>query len=157
MLNTDCDPSEPTTPGTLSATGLYGLAGVVNDGVATLYVTNYPNNDLVQTYLYGITDTLATTTMTSPGTAFTQLDTAPAGSVFRGVSFVPTIPNGDVEVTSVASGVPSGLTVTTAGTGCAPSTFTTPQTLAWTPGSSCHIERDLASNPRDHAGHSVRF
>jgi sugar lactone lactonase YvrE len=139
VLNTDCDPSSPTTQGSLSATGLYGLAGAVNNGVATLYVTNYPNNDLVQTYLYGITDTLATTTMTSPGTAFTLLDTAPANSVFRGVSFVPTIQNGDVEITSVASGVPSGLTVTTSGTGCAPSTFTTPLTLAWTPGSPCQL------------------
>ena len=157
VLNTDCDPSEPTAPGTLSATGLYGLAGVVNDGVATLYVTNYPNNDLVQTYLYGITDTLATTTMTSPGTAFTQLDAAPAGSVFRGVSFVPTIPNGDVEVTSVASGVPSGLTVTTAGTGCAPSTFTTPQTLAWTPGSSCTLSVTTPQTPATTPGTQYVF
>ncbi len=139
VLNSDCDPSSPTTQGSLSSTGLYGLAGVVNNGVATLYVTNYPNNDLVQTYLYGITDTLATTTMTSPGTAFTVLDTAPEGSVFRGVSFVPQSQNGDVAITSVVSGVPTGLTVTTSGTGCAPSTFTTPSTQAWTPGSTCTL------------------
>ena len=104
VLNTDCDPNprSPTAPGSLATTGLYGVTGVVNDGVATLYVTTYPNNDLVQTYLYGITDTLATDKMTSPGTAFTLLDTAPAGSILRGVSFVPTIPNGDVAVTTSA-------------------------------------------------------
>lgn len=135
VLNADCDPSSPTTPGSLATTGLYGVTGVVNNGVATLYVTTYPNNDLVQTYLYGITDTLATTKMTSPGTAFTLLDTAPAGSILRGVSFVPTVQSGDIEVTTV----PSGLTVTTANTGCAPSTFSTPLTQAWTPGSSCQL------------------
>jgi hypothetical protein len=88
VLNVDCDPANDNTTGT-GATGLYGVTGVVNSGVATLYVTNYPNDDLLQTYLYGITDTLATTTVTNPGTAFTVLDTAPAGSLFRGVSFVP--------------------------------------------------------------------
>ncbi len=135
VLNADCDPSSPTTPGSLATTGLYGVTGSVSGGVATLYVTTYPNNDLVQTYLYGITDTLATTTMVSPGTTFTLLDTAPAGSILRGVSFVPTVQSGDVMVTTV----PSGLTVTSANSGCAPSTFTTPLTLAWTPTSTCQL------------------
>ena len=135
VLNADCDPSSPTTPGSLATTGLYGVTGTVNGGVATLYVTTYPNNDLVQSYLYGITDTLATETMTTPGTAFTLLDTAPAGSILRGVSFVPTVSAGDVEVTTV----PSGLAVTSAGSGCAPSTFSTPLTLAWTPGNTCQL------------------
>jgi hypothetical protein len=139
VLNSDCDPNSATTQGSLATTGLYGVTGVVSGGVATLYVTSYPNNDLVQSFLYGITDTLATTTMTSPGTAFTLLDTAPANSVFRGVSFVPTIPNGDVEVTAAASGVPASFTVTTSGSGCNPSTFLAPLTQAWTPGSSCTL------------------
>jgi hypothetical protein len=133
VLNADCDPNNPTTPLSLATTGLYGVTGTVSSGVATLWVTTYPNNDLVQTYLYGITDTLATEKMTSAGTAFTLLDTAPAGSILRGVSFVPTITAGDVMVTTV----PSGLTVTSAGSGCAPSTFTTPLTLAWTPTNAC--------------------
>jgi hypothetical protein len=85
VLNSDCDPSSPTTPGSLATTGLYGVTGTVSSGVATLYVTTYPNNDLVQTYLYGITDTLATETMTTPQTPFTLLDTAAAGSILRGV------------------------------------------------------------------------
>ena len=135
VLNADCDPSSPTTPASLATTGLYGVTGVVNSGVATLYVTTYPNNDLVQTYLYGITDTLATEKMTSPGTAFTLLDSAPAGSILRGVSFVPTIPSGYVDITTV----PSGLTVTASGSGCAGSTFNAPTALAWTPGSTCQL------------------
>jgi hypothetical protein len=143
VLNADCDPSSPTTPGSLATTGLYGVTGTVSSGVATLWVTTYPNNDLVQTYLYGITDTLATEKMTSPGTAFTLLDTAPAGSILRGVSFVPTVQNGDVEVTTV----PSGLTVTSAGSGCAPSTFTTPLTLAWTPTSACQLSVTTPQSP----------
>jgi streptogramin lyase len=138
VLNSDCDPSSPTTPQSLATTGLYGVTGTVNNGVATLYVTTYPNNDLVQTYLYGITDTLTTTTISTtnnPSPAFTLLDTAPAGSILRGVTFVPKFQNGDVAITTV----PSGLTVTSAGAGCAPSTFTTPLTLAWTPTNTCTL------------------
>jgi sugar lactone lactonase YvrE len=153
VLNADCDPSSPTTPGSLATTGLYGVTGVVNSGVATLYVTTYPNNDLVQTYLYGITDTLATTKITSPGTAFTLLDSAPAGSILRGVSWVPTVTAGDVEVTTV----PSGLTVTTSGTGCAPSTFTTPLTLAWTPGSTCQLSVTTPESPATTPGAQYVF
>jgi hypothetical protein len=153
VLNADCDPASPTTPGSLATTGLYGVTGVVNNGVATLYVTTYPNNDLVQTYLYGITDTLATSTMTTPQTAFTLLDTAPAGSILRGVSFVPTFQNGDVVVTTV----PSGLTVTTSGTGCAPSTFTTPSTLAWTPGNTCQLSVVSPQNPTTTPGTQYVF
>ena len=134
VLNVDCDPSNDNTTGT-GSTGLYGVTGVVNSGVATLYVTNYVNDDLLQTYLYGITDTLATTKMSPPGTTFTLLDTAPTGSVFRGVSFVPSIPNASVEITSV----PSGLTVSTSGAGCEPGTITTPLLEAWTPSSACTL------------------
>ena len=134
VLNVDCDPANDNTTGT-GSTGLYGLTGVVNSGVATLYVTNYVNDDLLQTYLYGITDTLATTTVANGGTAFTLLDSAPTGSVFRGVSFVPSIPGGSVEINSV----PSGATITTSGTGCDPGTITTPLLEAWTPSSSCTL------------------
>jgi hypothetical protein len=155
VLNSDCDPNSPTAAGSQNAaTGLYGLAGVVNNGVATLYVTTYASNDLVVTYLYGITDTLATTTMTSPGTTFTLLDTAPAGSLFRGVSLAPTIPAGNVEVTAVASGVPAGLNVTTANTGCSPSTFITPVTQTWTPGSSCTLS---VASPQAASGQQYVF
>jgi large repetitive protein len=155
VLNSDCDPNSPTSEGSLASTGLYGLAGVVEGSTVSLYATNYPNNDLVQTYLYGITDTLSTTT--NPGTSFTQLDAAPTGSVFRGVSFVPQYQNGDVAITSVASGVPAGLTVTTSGTGCAPNTYTTPSTLAWTPGSSCKLSVASPQNPANTPGTQYVF
>jgi hypothetical protein len=116
--------------------GLYGLTGAVSGNNVSLYATNYTLADLDPTYLYGITDNLTYTTASqAAGETFTVLATAPQDSNFKGVSFAPTIPNGDVEITSV----PSGLTVTTSGTGCAPSTFTTPQTLAWTPESSCTL------------------
>jgi Divergent InlB B-repeat domain len=150
VLNVDCDPNNNNTTGT-GSTGLYGVTGVVNGGVATLYVTNYPNDDLLQTYLYGITDTLSTATMTSPGTAFTLLDTAPTGSLFRGVSFAPSIPNGSVEITSV----PSGLTVSTSGTGCNPGTsITTPRMQSWTPSSSCTLS---VASPQNVGGVQYTF
>ena len=91
--------------------------------------------------------------MTSPGTAFTLLDTAPAGSILRGVSLVPTITAGDVMVTTV----PSGLTVTSAGSGCAPSTFTTPLTLAWTPTSACQLSVTTPQTPASTPGTQYVF
>jgi hypothetical protein len=121
--------------GSTGTTGLYGLAGAVSGGSVLLYVTNYTLSDLDTTYLYGITDTLSNTTPPGTSLAFTLLDTAPADSNFKGVSFAPTIPAGSVEVTTV----PSGLTFSSSGTGCAPGTYTSPITLSWTPGSSCTL------------------
>ncbi|MGA2903197.1 MAG: hypothetical protein ABSD98_05180 [Candidatus Korobacteraceae bacterium] len=124
-------------------TGLYGLTGVVNsDGSVNLYATNFTIADLDPTFLYGITDCLAATTAggssgscTTGQTTFTQLTAAPSDSNFKGVSFAPSIPAGDVEITTS----PSGLTVTTSGTGCAPGTYIAPVTLSWTPGNSCTL------------------
>ena len=136
VLNGDCNPNTPIGPGGDAATGLYGVTGVVSGGVATLYVTSYPNNDLINSYLYGITDTLSTTEMpTATSTAFTLLATAPSDSVFRGVSMAPSLPNGSETITST----PSGLTFTTSGAGCAAGTYITPFTLSWTPGNSCTL------------------
>jgi hypothetical protein len=114
-------------------TGLYGLTGVVSGSNVYLYATNSTLADLDPTFLYGISDPIAATT--NPGTAFALLATAPADSNFKGVSFAPTLPAGSVTITTV----PSGLTVTTAGTGCAPGTYVTPVTLIWTPGNSCTL------------------
>jgi hypothetical protein len=122
--------------GTSGTTGLIGLAGTVSGSTVQLYATNYTITDLDYTYLYGITDTLAFTTASqAAGESFTLLDTAPPDSNFKGVSFVPTIPAGNVEITTS----PSGLAVTTAGVGCAPGTYTTPITLSWTRGNSCTL------------------
>jgi hypothetical protein len=116
-------------------TGLYGLAGKVTGSTVQLYATNYTINDLDPTYLFGITDTLSNTTPPGTSLAFTMLDTAPSDSNFKGVSLAPAIPAGDVEVTSV----PSGLAFTSAGAGCAPGTYTTPVTLSWTPTANCAL------------------
>jgi Divergent InlB B-repeat domain len=122
--------------GTTGTSGLLGLAGTVSGNNVYLYATNYTLNDLDYTYLYGITDNITFTTATqAAGESFTLLDTAPSDSNFKGVSFVPTIPAGDVEVTSS----PSGLAFTSSGTGCAPASYTTPLTLAWTPASNCTL------------------
>jgi hypothetical protein len=123
------------TSGT-GTSGLYGLAGTVSGNTVQLYATNYTLNDLDYTYLYGLTDNLTFTLASqASGELFTLLDTAPADSNFKGVSFTPTIPAGDVEVTTS----PSGLSVSTSGTGCAPGTYIAPVTLSWTPGSSCTL------------------
>ncbi len=115
------------------ATGLYSLAGVVSGSNVYLYTVNYNIGDLDPTYLYGITDTLAATT--NPGNSFVKLATAPLDSNFKGVSFAPAYPAGSATITTV----PSGLSVTTAGTGCLPGTYVTPVTLVWTPGSTCTL------------------
>ena len=122
--------------GSSGTTGLIGLAGTVSGSNVYLYATNYTISDLDPTYLYGITDTLSFTTASQAASeSFTELAPAPADSNFKGVSFVPTLPAGSATITTS----PSGLTVTSAGTGCAPSTFTTPVTPIWTPGSSCAL------------------
>jgi hypothetical protein len=157
ILNSDCNPSAPIGPGGDGATGLYGVTGVVNPttGVATLYVTSYPNNDLINSYLYGITDTLTTTS--NPGTAFTELAAAPSDSVFRGVSMAPSLPNGSETITST----PSGLTFTAGGSSCgaAAGTYITPTTLAMT--GTCRLSTSATqtggNNPTNPATTTYNF
>jgi hypothetical protein len=115
--------------------GLYGMTGVVNGATVSLYATNATLSDLDQTYLYGITDTLANTTPPGTSLAFTLLDTAPVDSNFKGVSFAPVTPLGGVTITSV----PSGFAFNLIGTGCAAGNYTTPVTPIWTPGNSCTL------------------
>ena len=69
-------------------TGLFGLAGLVNGGNVELYATSYTKGEIDQTYLYGITDSLAATGLPA-GERFTTLAAAPANSTFKGVSFAP--------------------------------------------------------------------
>jgi len=118
---------------TSGTTGLIGLTGKVVGGTAYLYATNYTIADLDPTYLYGISDVVSATT--NPGTSFTQLAVAPQDSNFKGVSLAPSLPAGSATITSS----PSGLAVSTSGTGCVPGTYITPVTLIWTPGSSCEL------------------
>jgi hypothetical protein len=143
VANSSANPSD--TDGT---TGLLGLTGTVVDGVAYLYATNYTIADLDPTYIYGIADTLTTTT--NPGTTFTQLAAAPSDSNFKGISLAPTLPAGSATITST----PSGLAFTSAGTGCAPGTYTTPVTLIWTPGSPCQLS---VTSPQTDSGAQYIF
>ncbi|HEY4342348.1 MAG TPA: hypothetical protein VGM97_20585 [Steroidobacteraceae bacterium] len=70
--------------------GLYGLAGKVVGNTVELLATSYVLGDTDQTYLYGITDTLADTSASqASGESFTTLEAAPADSEFKGVSFAP--------------------------------------------------------------------
>lgn len=118
---------------TTGSSGLYGLAGVVSGTTVYLYATNATLNDLDATYLYGFSDVLSATTR--PANGFVQLAAAPSDSNFKGVSMAPTLTAGSATITSS----PSGLAISTSGTGCAAGTYITPVTLLWTPGSSCQI------------------
>jgi hypothetical protein len=73
---------------TSGTTGLIGLTGEVVGGNVELFATNATIGDLDQTYLYGITDSLAATSRT--GESFSVLSTAAADTNIRGVAFAPT-------------------------------------------------------------------
>ncbi len=79
---------------TSGTTGLQALTGHVDsNGNVELFATNYTVNGTDQTYLYGITDTLAATTLAADlnSHTFTTLATAPTDTTFKGVSFAPTV------------------------------------------------------------------
>ena len=100
---------------TSGTTGLIGLTGTVVGGTVELYATNSTLGDLDQTYLYGITDTLASTT--GAGESFTTLVTAAPDTNIRGIAFAPSATTPTPTTTVIASGVTSaGLTVTSGST-----------------------------------------
>jgi hypothetical protein len=73
--------------------GLFGLTGKVVGNQVELFATSYVLGDTDQTYLYGITDTLADNQASEvTGESFTTLAAAPADSDFKGVSFAPVAP-----------------------------------------------------------------
>ena len=79
------------TPTGNGVTGLFGLTGQVEgDGTVELFATSYGLNELSQSYLYEVTDTLSNT-LASVGSAetFNTLYTAAAGTDIRGVAFAP--------------------------------------------------------------------
>ena len=75
-------------------TGLLGLTGTVDaaTGAVTLYATTVPLNDLGETGLYTITDTLADTTAAQAANeGFNELLAGTTGDInIRGVAFAPT-------------------------------------------------------------------
>lgn len=103
---------------TTGTTGLVGLTGTVEGGNVILYATNETAAETDQTYLYGITDALAATTLPTTE-SFTLLETAAPDTLIRGVAFAPTASATVAEVTStvtVSSSVTSaGLTVANGG------------------------------------------
>lgn len=75
--------------GTSGSTGLIGLTGRDVGGEVELFATNTTLGDLDQTYLYGIQDSLAATSLPT-GEAFSVLATAAPDTAIRGVAFAPT-------------------------------------------------------------------
>jgi hypothetical protein len=68
--------------------GLLGLTGQVVGGQVQLFATNYTLGETDQTYLFGISDALAS--LAKPvGESFTTLAIAPADTTFKGVAFAP--------------------------------------------------------------------
>lgn len=91
--NANANSNTPTAPG---VTGLFGLTAEVvtvnGQQVVELFATSYGLNELSQSYLYEITDTLSNTTITqAAGETFTTLVTAANGESIRGVAFAPTV------------------------------------------------------------------
>ena len=127
--NANANAATPTAPG---VTGLIGLTGKVIDGQVYLYATSYGLNELSQSYLYEITDTLSYTTIAqASGEQFTVLYTDPSlQTSIRGVAFAPAIPqaitfgaapavlvggSGTLSATGGASGNPVTFTSATTG------------------------------------------
>jgi hypothetical protein len=88
-------PSSQTATAASGETGLEALTGTVTNGVASLYAVSYTAGDADANGLYGVTDTL---TSTSSSATLTEIAAAPgiqaSGTnpdyVFKGVSFAPT-------------------------------------------------------------------
>ena len=89
MNNANANSATPTAPG---VTGLFGLIGEVVGGNVELFATSYGLNELSQSYLYEITDTLSDTSITQASSEqFATLYTDSTGQTsLRGVAFAPT-------------------------------------------------------------------
>ncbi len=78
------------TPTAAGVTGLFGLTGEVVGDQVELFATSYGLNELSPSYLYEITDSLSNTDyIAGDAETFTTLESAPAGTLFRGVSLAP--------------------------------------------------------------------
>jgi hypothetical protein len=85
--NANVSTTDPTAPG---VTGLFGLTGEVVNGNVELFATSYGLNELSQSFLYEVTDSLANLNPTVAASEdFTTLETAASGTLFRGVSMAP--------------------------------------------------------------------
>jgi hypothetical protein len=86
--NANANSGTPTANG---VTGLFGLAGEVIGNNVELFATSYGLNELSESYLYGITDSLAATSISQVSTEqFSTLYTDTTGQTsIRGVAFAP--------------------------------------------------------------------
>jgi hypothetical protein len=86
--NANANSSTPTADG---VTGLLGLAGEVVGNNVELFATSYGLNELSESYLYGITDSLSATSISQVSNEeFSTLYTDPTGQTsIRGVAFAP--------------------------------------------------------------------
>ena len=86
--NATVSTTNPSAPG---VTGLLGLTGKVVNGKVQLFATSYGLNELSQSYLYGISDDLNSTTFSQVSNEqFSVLYTDPLGlTSIRGVSLAP--------------------------------------------------------------------
>ena len=86
--NANANAATPTAAG---VTGLFGLTGKVVGDTVQLFATSYGLNELSQSYLYGISDSLAANAITQVGgESFSTLYTDPTGMTsIRGVAFAP--------------------------------------------------------------------
>ena len=69
-----------------------------------------------------------------------------------GAAYIFAAPPTTIAVTIATS--PAGLSFATTGTGCAPGTYTAPQTLQWTPASTCSLS---VTTPQTASGTEYRF
>jgi hypothetical protein len=84
-LVNNANASTPTAPG---VTGLLGLTGEVDGNDVELFATSYGLNELSQSFLYEITDSLAATSLPL-SESFSTLYTVPDTTLIRGVAFAP--------------------------------------------------------------------
>jgi len=91
LVNNDLANSATPTAG--GVTGLYALTGqVMSNGTVELFATSYGLNELSQSYMYEITDTLSNTTISQAASeSFNTIATASSGELFRGIAFAPTV------------------------------------------------------------------
>lgn len=85
--NANANANTPNAPG---VTGLFGLTGQVVGDQVELFATSYGLNELSQSFLYEITDSLSDTTIDqADNESFTTLLAAGSGEDIRGVAFAP--------------------------------------------------------------------
>lgn len=76
------------TPTAAGVTGLFGLTGAVVNGSVELFATSFGLNELSNSFLYEVTDSLANVDPSVASIeAFTTLYAAPSGTSIRGVAF----------------------------------------------------------------------